>query len=64
MTQEQYNNWENEVHNSLFHVEKTDLDDKYKVRIDQIIVLEAITSNPEVLKLRDLKDLLIHFDVL
>ena len=35
MEQEEFDEWVINVHCGLFHVMKTDLDDKYGVRIDQ-----------------------------
>lgn len=56
--------WVNNIHSSLFHVEKTDLSDDYGVRLDQLIVIRAIGLKPEVLKYKTLKDWLKMFDVL
>ena len=64
MTKDQFSEWEVDVHSSLFHIDKTDLHDKYGVRIDQLIVLTTIKRNPEVLKHKTLEELLISFDVL
>jgi len=64
MTKEEFDEWTNDVHCSLFHVEKTDLDDIHKVRIDQLCVLNHITRHPKVLQHKTLKELLETFDVL
>ena len=54
MTEERFNEWMIDVHGSLFHVEPTDLDDDLGVRIDELVVLRAIMSEPEVLKHKSL----------
>lgn len=64
MEQEEFDEWVINVHCGLFHVMKTDLDDKYGVRIDQLHVIREINDNPKVLKHRTLKQILEMFDVL
>ena len=63
MTNEEFEDWVNNVHGTLFHVMKTDLDDN-GVRVDQMIVINMISKNPKVLKHKTLKELLIQFDVI
>jgi len=64
MNKEEFEEWVVDVQCALFHVEKKDLDDTHKVRIDQLSVIEMIAKNPKVLQHRTLKELLENFDVL
>jgi hypothetical protein len=64
MCELEFDEWCNNVHCSLFHVMKTDLDDVNGVRIDQLYVLNAINDNIKVLKYMPLKQILEKFDVL
>jgi hypothetical protein len=63
MNEQQFEDWVNTVHCDLFHVLKTDLDDKHGVRCDQLIVINNINENPGVLRHKTLKELLDMFDV-
>lgn len=64
MSKEEFEDWVVKVHESLFHVSETVLDDTYGVRLDQVIVIRMINDNPAVLKHQTLRELLDMFDVL
>lgn len=59
-----FDRWADSVHQSLFHVEKTDMHDELEIRLDQFIVLHSIIYQPQVLKYKPLKEILTLFDVL
>jgi hypothetical protein len=61
MTQQDFEDWVINVHCQLYHVMPTDLDDKYGVRLDELIILEEIAKNPEVLKFENLISLVKNF---
>jgi len=54
-TQEQFDEFVGEtIPQSLFHIEKTDLDDEYGIRLDELTLLRILNENPEVLKFKSL----------
>ena len=54
-TEEQFNEFVNEtIPQALFHVERTDMDDEYGVRIDELTILRLLNQHPEVLKFKSL----------
>jgi DNA-directed RNA polymerase subunit RPC12/RpoP len=62
MTEQEFEKWLCEtVPCALFHVEKTDIDDMHKVKLDELILVREIASNPGVLKYKSLHWLCNHF---
>jgi hypothetical protein len=54
-TQEQFDEFVGEtIPQALFHIEKTDLDDEYGIRLDELTLLRILNENPEVLKFKSL----------
>lgn len=53
--------WVVKVHESLFHISPTDMDDVYGTRIDELILLQAISDYPEILKHKSLRQLMDMF---
>lgn len=61
-TKEQFDKWFYEtVPSALFHIEPTDMDDATGVKLDELILVGLINTNPEVLKFKNLKDLVNFF---
>lgn len=62
MTKEEFEVWVGEtMPSALFHVGDQDKDDKYGVKLDELILIELIAKNPEVLKFKSLDWLVNHF---
>ncbi len=62
MTKEEFETFMGEiVPCALFHVMSTDVDDEYKVKLDELILVQLIAENPGVLKYKSLHWLCNHF---
>ncbi len=62
MTQSEFEEWLGvTVPCALFHVDSDTKDDKYGVKLDELLLIELISKNPKVLKYKSLDWLVNHF---
>ena len=54
MTSEEFTTFLCSIQESLFHVERTDIDDDSGARLDEIILIKHLIMHPEALSVRPL----------
>ena len=60
----EFEEWVNDTHNHLFHINKTDIDEKTGIRLDRKIVLSNIFDWPFVLEHKSFSELFNLFDII